>query len=296
MLSHSLGQAEKPARVVILGSSGFVGSTLAQVLDRDGVAVRGVARKELDLTEPSAAERLAAMLKREDALVVPAGLTPDKGRTIGTLMANLRMAESVAAALERARVAHFIYISSDAVYDARFSSLLNEDSTCEPADLYALMHTAREKMLGQVCAAAKVPFAVVRPCALYGAGDTHNSYGPNRFVRSALRDGKITLFGEGEERRHHVAVQDAAEILRLCLQWRSTGTLNIAGAEAVSFREAADTVAAAAGRPVKIECLPRANPITHRHYDTTATLRAFPQFQPIALAAGVARMVREMTP
>ena len=70
------------------------------------------------------------------SLTAAAALTPDRGRDIATLMKNLRMAENVCAALGRARPAYFLYISSDGVYDARLSSLLNEESTCEPADLW----------------------------------------------------------------------------------------------------------------------------------------------------------------
>src|SRR5205085_8375778 len=123
--------------------------------------------KELDLTDAGAAEKLAALLRPDDAVVMAAALTPEKGRDIGTLMKNLRMGESVCAAIGKVAPAHFIYISSDGVYDARYSSLLNEESTCEPTDLYTLMHIAREKMLGQACKAAGIPLAVVRPCAIY---------------------------------------------------------------------------------------------------------------------------------
>jgi nucleoside-diphosphate-sugar epimerase len=221
-------------------------------------------------------------------------LTPDKGRDAGTLMKNLRMAENACAAIAQAPPAHFVYISSDAVYDGRFSSLLNEDSSCEPTDLYAVMHIAREKMLSQTCRTAGVPFAVVRPCAVYGAGDTHNSYGPNRFVRTALKDGKITLFGEGEERRHHIHVTDLVKILQLCLVHRSSGTINAVTGEAISFREAAETIQAEAGRPVALECLPRGSAITHRHFDLTALTLAFPAFAPTPIHTGLRQMIAEV--
>src|SRR5258708_8092590 len=99
------------------------------------------------------------------------------------------------------------------------------------------MHLARERMLAHACQAAKIPFAVVRPCAVYGAGDTHNSYGPNRFIRTALAEGNIRLFGEGEEQRDHVYVRAVAEILTLSVVHRSTGLLNPASRNAASFAD-----------------------------------------------------------
>jgi nucleoside-diphosphate-sugar epimerase len=291
MLIHQFPNAMQPARVVILGAGGFLAAEFERVLEQANIAVRPVHPQEIDLTEAAAADRVAALLEPPDPVIMPAGLTPDKGRDVATLMKNLRMAAAVAAALGRSPVAHFVYISSDAVYDARCTSLLSEESTCEPTDLYALMHTARERMLGLACREAGIPFAVVRPCAMYGPGDTHNSYGPNRFIRSAAKEGKITLFGGGEEKRHHVFVGDTVEIVKLCLLRRSGGVLNVATGEAVSFRTLADIVTAATGREIKLEHLPRSGAVTHRQFDTTALVKAFPDFRATPLESGIRQTV-----
>ena len=60
--------------------------------------------------------------------------------------------------------------------------------------------------------AVTVPIVVLRPSPLYGVADPHNGYGPNRFSRLAAQGGEITLFGEGEEKRDHVFVEDLGEI------------------------------------------------------------------------------------
>ena len=296
MLVHEFVDAAKPGRVVLLGAGGFLSPEVRRVLQEADIPVESVGSKDLDLIHKDAGQRLSELLRPDDAVVMAAGLTPDKGRDIATLMKNLRMAENVSIALGRKPAAHFIYISSDGVYDARFSSHLNEDSTCEPTDLYNLMHIAREKMLEQTCRNAKVPFAIVRPCAIYGSADTHNSYGPNRFIRTACQDGKITLFGGGEERRHHVYVADVASIVKLCLLHRSVGTINAITGEAVSFRGLAEMIMTAMGRAVALECLPRAAPITHRHFDLTALVKAFPQFAATPIMTGITRTIAGLCP
>ena len=287
MLIHSLPDGAKPDRVVLLGAGGFVAPELRRVLEEDGIPVRALGSKTLDLTSADAGSELAAQLRPNDVVVMAAALTPDKGRDASTMMKNLRMGENVCIAIARTQTAHFMYISTDGVYDTR-SSLLKEDSTCEPSDLYALAHIGRERMLEQTCRTAGLPLAIVRPCAIYGPGDTHNSYGPNRFIRTAKNDGKITLFGGGEERRHHIHVTDVAKILKLCILHRSSGTINAATGEAVSFRDVARFVIEASHGPVALECLTRANPITHRHFDLSGLAKAFPQFSAIPLRAGVA--------
>ena len=87
------------------------------------------------------------------------------------------------------------------------------------------MHRTRELILA---GEAKAPLAVLRLTAVYGADDTHNSYGPNRFVRQALKDGRISLFGDGEETRDHLYVDDAVALMLAVVSHASTGLLNLA--------------------------------------------------------------------
>ena len=153
------------------------------------------------------------------------------------------------------------------------------------------MHLAREVMIR---ASARGPVAVLRPTLVFGADDTHNSYGPNRLRRMAQKDGRIVLFGEGEEMRDHVEVDDVAALTLEVLRHRSAGTLNVASGRAISYAELARKVARLFDRPIAITGTPRQTPITHRHFDVTALRRAFPTFAFTTLDDGLARAHREM--
>jgi UDP-glucose 4-epimerase len=294
MLHHFLANPTKPKRVVVLGSSGFVARDLVRQLAREKINHRAIASSEIDLLLPGSVAQLQAEIREEDALVVTSGLTPDKGKDVQTLMKNLSMGQHLAAALENTHCSQVIYISSDAVYDWR-DSLIRETSARQPADLYSLMHIAREQILSFVLAKAKVPLCLFCPCAIYGAGDTHNSYGPNRFLRSAIKDRKITLFGNGEEIRDHIYIEDISRLITLCLLHRSGGFINAVSGEAVTFHDVAVQIQNLCGPDVKIECLPRGGPITHRHFDVTERVRAFPEFRPASLGAGLAECFRQLT-
>jgi nucleoside-diphosphate-sugar epimerase len=233
------------------------------------------------------------ILSPSDAIVMAAALTPDKGRDSKTLIKNLKMAENVGAALIKGACAHFVYISSDAVYSTR-SSLIDEHTCCEAADLYSLMHIGREIMLLQACSSAEVPFVAVRPCAIYGPGDSHNSYGPNRFIRSALTQGKITLFGEGEEKRDHVYIGDVVEIIKRCLRHCSTGVLNAVSGRSVSFKEVAMEIVSRMRSGIELESLPQRSAITHRHFDNSDLLKSFPDFQPTPIGIGIEHTIGAM--
>ena len=146
------------------------------------------------------------------------------------------------------------------------------------------------------CAAAKTPLCIIRPCAVYGAGDTHNSYGPNRFFRTALKDGRISLFGNGEEQRDHIHVHDLSRLVALCLSRRTEGALNAATGQAVPFLEVAQSIAGLCPRPVEIIRQPRAPGavITHRHTDVSLLRREFPEFQCRPLTQGLTELGREL--
>jgi len=284
VLTHHQTSPRPPARVVLLGAKGFIARRLVERLVKAGVAVQAIGSEQIDLSSASAADRLAAALKPDDALVFLSALTPDRGRGVPPFLANLQMAAAVCTAIERNQPAHVVYVSSDAVYPFR-SGLVDEETPTEPVDLYGAMHLSREIMVKQ---ATKAPLAILRPTLIYGAGDTHNSYGPNRFRRMARKDRHITLFGEGEETRDHIAIDDVVALIDLVVRHRSAGTLNLATGRSISYADLARMVARLFPDPIEVTATPRQNPITYRAFDVAAVHRSFPDFSFTPLERGLA--------
>jgi nucleoside-diphosphate-sugar epimerase len=288
MLEHLNAAPTKPSRVVVAGAAGFVGRAVADRLERDGIEVLRLARRDLDLAEAGAETTLASVLRAGDAFVAAAARAPCKNADM--FVENLLIARTIAMAVGRSPVCHVVNISSDAVYaDSR--EPLTETSCAAPESLHGAMHLAREVMLRSEL---RQPLAVLRPSLLYGKGDPHNGYGPNRFQRLAAQGQPIVLFGEGEERRDHVHVDDLGELVARVLYRRSTGVMNVATGQVHSFREVAELVAALAGREVEIRGSARQGPMPHngfRPFDVTACHKAFPDFCYAPLGEGLRRMV-----
>src|SRR3546814_996991 len=91
---------------------------------------------------------------------------------------------------------------------------------------------------------------LLRPTLIYGAEDTHNSYGPNRLRRMARKDARITLFGAGEETRDHISVDDVYRLILLTLRHRSEGVVNLATGHSISYMELARKIAYLFDTPV----------------------------------------------
>lgn len=291
MLTHLSSTGVAPKRVVVLGARGFVAANLVRHLEAAGTPALALSSGDIDLTSPASPAALAAALRGDDALVFVSALTPDRGKDVATLMRNCQMGQHVCAALTARPVAHVVNVGSDAVYDDN-ANPVRETSCAQPGSFHGTMHYVRERMLVETLRAAKVPLALLRPSLLYGPGDTHNGYGPNRFVRTTMTDGAIALFGGGEEKRDHVYIDDVSALIALVLAHRSAGVLNIATGEAHSFRAVADEVASLSNREVAVTPSPRANPITHRHFDISALLAAFPQFRFTPLREALSRTLQ----
>ena len=290
MLTHRNGSPTAPKRAVVIGSGGFVGSTIVKELAKAKIPTLGLTRTDIDLLSPGAADALKARLLRDDTVVFVSAIAA--ARNVTQFMANLRMAEAASMAFTAMPPAHLLYISSDAIY-ADDANPVTERSAVAPSTMHGMMHAARELMFRSEY---RGPFACLRPTLIYGAADPHSGYGPNRFRRQAANGDPITIFGEGEEKRDHVVVEDVARLAVQIVFHRSIGALNAVTGVATSFHDIAHMVAAQFTPPAKVKTVPRPGPrphLLHRFFDITDCHKSFPDFHFEPLASGLARVHRE---
>lgn len=287
MLRHLAPAPMAPARVVVIGGSGFVGGALCRRIARAQIPVLAINRQQIDLLADDAEKQLRAILQPGDAVVAAAARAPC--RSLDMLVENVKMTRAMVAALKDAAPSHVINISSDAVY-ADAPVPIDEETPTAPGTLHGAMHLAREIAFRSDIS---TPLTIVRPTLLYGLEDPHNGYGPNRFRRLAAAGENIAVFGAGEERRDHVWIDDLAEILFRILTRRSIGVLNVATGDVHSFRALAEAAAGASRRKVAVEETPRVGPMPHngyRPFDIEATRAAFPDFAYAPTIATVAKL------
>jgi nucleoside-diphosphate-sugar epimerase len=267
------------------------GAVVGQLRSRNA-EVLSVTRHDVDLLAPTASQALKALLRKGDAVVAVAARAPC--RDMPMLIDNMVITRAILDAITAVDVSHVVNISSDAVY-ADEPLPLTEKIPAAPTSFHGAMHLAREIAFTST---VKAPLAILRPSLLYGADDPHNGYGPNRFRRQANAGENILLFGEGEERRDHVLIDDVAELVVRVLAHRSRGILNIATGTVHSFRTIAEKAVELAGRKVSINGQPRQGPMPHngyRPFDIGAVRNAFPDFAYTPLFEGLAKVQRTVT-
>ncbi|MCW5744775.1 MAG: NAD-dependent epimerase/dehydratase family protein [Alphaproteobacteria bacterium] len=292
MLTHTRSPGLLPPRTVVVGAAGFVGHAVANRIAARGGDVVGLARAQIDLGADTATDRLVGQLRPKDTVIISAVKVPC--RTPDMVVHNLAMMARITNALRARPVDHVVYVSSDAVY-ADSSVPLTESSLKGPDNLYGIMQLTRELMLRDVVPTAGLTF--VRPTMIYGAADPHGGYGPNQYRRLAAASKDIILFGEGEERRDHVFIDDVAEIIARIVEQRSVGALNVASGAVHSFRAIAEQIAELYGNKVKVIGTKRSGPMPHggyRPFDISAIGLAFPDLKMTQLPDGIARVHREI--
>lgn len=288
MLVHLNSEPRFAERTVVIGSAGFVGSAIVRWLEAHRAPTLPLSRRDVDLQAPGAAAALGALLRPTDAVVCVSALAPVKDAAM--LRDNVTIIEALAEAIRARPVAHVLNIGSDAIYGDR-GEPIDEAFEARPTSLHGVMHLTREILLGE--ASGDTPFATLRPTLIYGEHDPHNGYGPNRFRRLAAAGSPIALFGEGEEQRDHVWIEDVADLAVRILSWRSRGALNAATGTLVSFRQLAEAVASHFAATVRIEGTPRTGPMPHggyRAFDPAATFKAFPDFRYTQPLEGIAKV------
>jgi UDP-glucose 4-epimerase len=261
--------------VTVLGHTGFIGRYLMSRYAGLGADVSGFSSATLDLRDADAFGALDAATGPRTTLFVASTITPDRGTTRDALASNFAMMLNLARYLEGHPVHKCVYLSSDAVYPMT-AEPVTESSAVEPANFYALAKYAGERVLQSVADSCGFPLLIVRPTGIYGPGDTHNSYGPNRFIRGVVGDGSVRLFGAGEETRDHLYIDDLIEILVALAASDLAGVFNAATGHSRTFASIVESLRKMAGRPIEQVNLPRQGAITHRQFNISRLADALP--------------------
>ena len=195
------------SKIILIGGSGFIGKKLSIFLKNQNLDCISTNSKELNLLDDNNSVKIKELSQnRNSTFIFLSALTPDKGKDINTFNLNIKMADLFLKNFDEENVEsnHMIYISSDAVYPL-FLENIDQESLPTPTDLYSSMHLTREIMF-------KSKFGknltILRPTLIYGFGDTHNSYGPNRFFKQMIEKNEIDIFGEGSDMRDHLYIND----------------------------------------------------------------------------------------
>lgn len=278
-------------RVLILGHSGFIGSSLERRLSREkNLEVVGLSPADFDLTRPADAARLAERFTPETAVVMCSAIKRQSGDTLENYEKNTAMAANLVPLLRDLPIGRFLYFSSTAVYgEDVHDTAITEKTAAQPTSYYGMAKHASERLLLKSVEKKEVsPLLILRPATIYGAGEPGRPYGPMGFLRAARAGETVTLWGDGSELREFLFIDDVCEAVARLLPSSFSGVLNLVSGRSVSFQEVLAAVGRA-GVPVKTESRPRSKAKADHAFDPALLRAALPGFQFTTLDEGLKR-------
>lgn len=232
-------------KVLITGSSGFIGSRLLEVYDR----------LEFDLIPVSLQKTNIGDIDFEgvDAVVHLAGLAEQKNTTSENelMQVNTDLTCKLAEAAKKYDVKHFIFMSSIKVYGDSYS-LVDEETLCLPKnDIYGKSKLLAEKRLVEL-SNANFTVSILRSPVVYGPNVKGNIL---RLLK--LSDSGFPLpLGSIDNRRSMVFVDNLVEFVFKLLRNPSNNILMISDLKPISTTYLISTIRKFLGRKPRLWKIP----------------------------------------
>ena len=166
-------------KILITGSSGFIGRSLINLYAVNGVDVVGTTRNSSSLDDRKMFIDLASdeplLLSGFDTVVHLAAIAHKKHKLDSDFNEiNFRATERLVAACADAGARRFIYLSSIGVNGTHNQVAFTESDTPAPKGDYAISKLNAEIAIQRICKDSNMSFVVIRPPLVYGPGAPGN--------------------------------------------------------------------------------------------------------------------------
>lgn len=252
-----LVNAYRGRKILVLGADGFLGSYLALSLLQLGAKVSIVSRRKRSLLEDMGATIFRGDLcatQIVDQALPGQEIVFDMAGASGGIDSNRNAAENLAvesaphlklfeAASRLIAPPLIVFCSSRTVYGKPHHLPVSETHPTDPSSIYAVHKLTLERYLQVFNSLHGLRYVIFRLSNPYGPfpWQEGKSYGVlNQFIARALKGETLTLFGEGDQLRDYIFIEDVVDVfLRAAVEPRVEQTIfNLGGPNAISMKDA----------------------------------------------------------
>ena len=221
-------------KILVTGSSGFIGSAIVSSLIKSGRSVRPTSRRSIDkltnefglpVTRFDVLKDIASKNEVFDGVktlihcATPNDIKSrdnDGGMPLA-VSGTFRLIEEAV----RYGVKRIIFLSTLQVYGTELSGLVNELSPINCETSYGLNHYLGEEICRLAAKIHKIDIVILRPSNVYGipfvSTVSRSTLVPMCFIYDAYTEGSLTIRSSGLQRRNFVSLYEVSEIIERIL-------------------------------------------------------------------------------
>jgi UDP-glucose 4-epimerase len=300
-------------KALVTGAAGFIGSHLSAGLLDGGAEVVGldcftdyyprpIKEKNLDVNRSRPGFRfveariqdadLASLLEGVTHvfhLAAQAGVRKSWGRDFRTYTENnVEASQQLLEACAGRSLHRFVYASSSSLYGDNVSIPMREDALPQPVSPYGVTKLAAEQLCHLYHVNHGVPATSLRYFTVYGPRQRPDM-AFHRFLRAAIDERPMTLYGDGEQTRDFTFVSDAVAATIAAGERGVTGrAYNVGGGSRVSMNQVIDIIGRVSGKRLDVRREPAQKGDMRDTYADTALARRDLGFAPaVSLEQGI---------
>ncbi|MEX3775386.1 NAD-dependent epimerase/dehydratase family protein [Pseudomonas sp. MYb118] len=306
-------------RILITGGAGFIGSHLVDALLGKGYKVRvldnlstgkvgnlpiGNANLNLvvgDVADPVVVEQAMRDCTAVVHLAAVASVQASVDDPVATHQSNFVGTLNVCEHMVKAGIKRVVFASSAAIYGNNGEgTAITEDTPKSPLTPYASDKLSSEYYLDFYRREHKLEPVIFRFFNIFGPRqDPSSPYSGviSIFTERARAGQSVSIFGDGEQTRDFVYVQDLVSILVQAVEANeaSPGAVNVGLSRATSLNDLIAELGSATGNALTVNYqAARQGDIRHSRADNTRLLERFSLPAPTSIGSGLAQLLRSL--
>ena len=210
--------------ILITGGAGFIGSNLSEyllkkkyhvmVLDDLSVGRKDyLNNKKIKFIKSDAFNINSITFKKKVDIVIhlaaKAEILITKKKEDTYQHSNISALQSVLNFSSRNKIKKFIFASSSSIY-GNSKNMVKENQNSNPQHFYAYTKLIGEQMIKHYCTINNINYTIFRFFNIYGK---HSDAVIGKFISQNLQNEKITIYGNGKQKRDFVHVDDLSDAI-----------------------------------------------------------------------------------
>jgi UDP-glucose 4-epimerase len=256
------------SRVLVTGGSGFIGRHVVAALLARGAAVTVADKRPFpgdaaietvlgDLRDPSVVDR--AVRPETDVIIHLAAVTrvlDSIADPVDTFRTNVDMTASLLEQARQREVGTFLLASTNAVAGDVGRATITEDLALRPLSPYGATKAAGEMMLSSYTACYGIAGCALRFSNVYGPGMAEKDSFVPRLMRAARDDRGVEVYGDGNQIRDLVHVDDIVAGIFAAWEAKATGPLILGAGESVTVNDMVTATRNVTGKELPVTYVP----------------------------------------